>query len=207
MQEIKYRVEAIDRVLSGEASPMRAKIGEELCYLQLRMICELIAIGCLIVHGSLKPKADLFRTNKADWIMGELAKLHPKFYPTALKSGDRVGSDGLPGWAEKESGFLTMVELRKLWNRECGNRLHRGSAKNILVKDPPLEFPKVRAWRDKIVGLLERHILITADEEYILYVIMNKVGTGEVASNLFRKRDTHRVAVRETYAPRPHHKS
>src|ERR1700742_2334885 len=81
MAEIKFRTEAIDGILRADIRPIRSKIAEEFCYLQLRMTCEVIAIACLVIHGNLKPKPKLFETFKASWIMSELEKLHPRFYP------------------------------------------------------------------------------------------------------------------------------
>jgi len=186
MVEIKYRTDAIADILDGRLGPIKAKIAEEYCFLQLRMICEIIANGCLIIHGNLKPKADLFKTNKASWIMSELSKLHPKFYPRALTEKDEFQADGTPKWVEKTSGFLTSRELQDLWSRHCGTVLHRGSAKSILTKERPLAIDKVRGWTNKIVRLLERHTLITPDENYVFYVAMNVGESGEVATNLFR---------------------
>lgn len=185
MVEVKYRIEAIDRVLQGETS-LRAKIGEELCYLQLRMICELIAIGCLVLHeDTMFMSQKLLKSYEADRIMGGLESLHPKFFPQPLVQND-VHEEGLPPqWLHLESGFLTKDDLSRLWSREAGGRLHRGSARNVLKSDTPLILDKVRHWRDKIVTLLNRHIVLSNDEKTICYVIMNN-DQGEVASNIFK---------------------
>jgi hypothetical protein len=183
MVEIKYRTGAIDAILAGQV-PLRAKFAEEMCYLQLRMICELIAIGCLVIHREMGTiKADLFKTYKADWIMSELAKLHPKFFPVALEMEDSTEADP-PSWVHKKAGFITREGLAQLWAKEAGSQLHRGSARNILTNDRPLDFAKVRSWRDKIVGLLTRHIIASSDEKHICYFIMND-GKDHVHSSLF----------------------
>lgn len=184
MVEVKYRTEAIDQVLSRQL-PLRGKIGEELCYLQLRMICELLAIGCLVIHGGLKPKGALFKTYKADWIMSELAKVHPKFFPVALEQNDSDATDP-PSWVHKKGGFLTREGLAELWGRRAGGHLHRGSFKNLLAREKPLDLAEVQKWRDLIVGLLTRHVLTTPDEEHVLYVAMND-GEGNVFSALFAR--------------------
>jgi hypothetical protein len=187
MTEIKFRTDAIEGVLRTDIGPKRAKIAEEFCFLQLRMICEAIAIACLVLHGNLKPKADLFKTYKADWIMSELGKLHPRFFPTALETGGGTAGDG-DEWVGKTSGFLTKDELQQLWSRHCGSKLHHGTAKQIIgQKEPPIELPEVAKWRKKIIRLLERHILITADEQFVFYVVMNHADHGKVATNLFRR--------------------
>ncbi|MEO8683978.1 MAG: hypothetical protein ABI414_03965, partial [Devosia sp.] len=57
MAEVKYRTDAIDAGTGGKL-PLSAPLIREFCYLQLRMICELIALGCLvtaIVHGMGPP--------------------------------------------------------------------------------------------------------------------------------------------------------
>jgi hypothetical protein len=182
--EIKYRVGAIDAILQKQI-PLRAKIAEELCYLQLRMVCELVAIGCLVIHREMGLlKTDLFKTYKADWIMSELGKLHPKFFPIALEQQDSVETDP-PSWVHKKSGFLTRDGLSRLWSK-AGSNLHRGSARNILIKDRPLDFESVRGWRDQIVGLLTRHIITSSDENNICYFIMND-GQDRVHSALFNR--------------------
>jgi hypothetical protein len=192
MWEIKFRIEAIDDVLNGKLR-IRQKIAEEFCYLQLRMICEVIAIACLVVHGNLKPRPKLFESYKASWIISELGKLHSKFFPRALGPDGRE-ADGMLKFVEKTGGFLTQDELEKLWERHTGTMLHRGSAKVILGKaDRPVDFKKIGAWRTKIVALLERHTLVTPDEEQMIYVVMHEQGTGNVVSNVFelQQRDAY----------------
>lgn len=186
MLEIKYRTDAIDDALAGKMR-MRARITEEHCYLQLRMICEVLAIACLVVHGSLNPRPKLFQTHKADFIMKELEKLHSKFFPQPLEEQDAIGPFGVPDFVHRKSGFLSHKELQTLWNRQCGNMLHRGNARDILSKEREPDFAKVSAWRDKIVALLNRHVILTPDEEWMFYVVMHEQNTGNVASNLFQR--------------------
>ncbi|MGY8662276.1 hypothetical protein Q3C01_07895 [Bradyrhizobium sp. UFLA05-109] len=182
--EIKFRVEAIDLVLARKV-PLRSRVAEELCFLQLRMICELIAIGCLIVHGDLSSKhADLMKSYKADWIFNTLGKLHPKFFPVALEHEDAPSTP--PSWVHKKDGFLSRSELVSLYNQHAGTHLHRGSARNILKSDRPLKFDEIRKWRDKIVGLLNRHIIVSPDEEHICYFIMND-GQDRIHSAVFER--------------------
>lgn len=165
MVEVKYRIEAISETLKGEL-PFRPKIAEEFCFLQLRMICELIAIGSLIAHGDLSSKkADLMKSYKADLIMKKMTELHPKFYPQPLESGTKE-------WIYKKDGFLRKEELIQLYNRHAGATLHRGSAKNILEKQRPLKTKEVAAWRDKIITLLNKHIMFSPDKKTALCVIM-----------------------------------
>jgi hypothetical protein len=86
MEELKAR-HAIIRSILEEARHGRFALSPyilgELCFLQLRMICELIALGCLLIHGDI-PATRTNRMQKAygaDWIIGRLEELHPSFYP------------------------------------------------------------------------------------------------------------------------------
>jgi hypothetical protein len=147
------------------------------------MICELIAIGCLVIHGDLSSKkADLLKSYKADWMLNTLEKLHPRFFPIALEHEDTPGD--VPGWVHKTTGFLTKKELVTLYNQHAGEKLHRGSARNVLKADKPLQFEELRGWSTKIVGLLNRHIIMSPDENKIVYCIMND-GKDRVHSALF----------------------
>jgi hypothetical protein len=184
LAEIKLRHEAIQRILEGKVL-MRAKIAEESCYLQLRMMCELIAMGCLILHESLKPKNALFKTYKASWIMKELEKIHPKFYPQPLTSKDGVGDDGTPKMEPKEGGYLTMTELSQLWKKYSGDMLHRGSTRNILEKERPLKFEEISGWNRKILELLNRHIVMSRDGSTFGYFYMEHAENGQPGWQIF----------------------
>lgn len=186
MIEVKHRTAAIDSVLQKSIS-LPAIVAEELCYLQLRMICETIAIGCLVIHGDVSSrKRDLLKSYKADWIMNSLERLHPEFYPTPIEKEDVPSVEpGAVEWVHKTSGFLTKRELLELYVRHAGDHLHRGSVRNLAKRSRP-NFAAINVWRDKIVALLTRHIITSPDHEHIFYCIMND-GKDNVASNLFAR--------------------
>jgi hypothetical protein len=67
MDEAKQRLSAVDTALAGQTGlPNGAII--EFCFLQLRMLCELIALGCLTAHGDLQA-GKLKKSHKADQII------------------------------------------------------------------------------------------------------------------------------------------
>lgn len=185
--EIKYRVEVIDQVREGVIN-IRKQLAEEFCYLQLRMICETIAIGCLIIHEDISAsKTDLMKAYKADWIIAQMARLHPKFYPRPLEAQDDTGSE-VPAWVERKEGFLMQQELPLLWHKHAGGKLHRGSLRSVMAGKQKQDFDAIWTWRNKIVALLNRHTIISPDEENIVYAIMND-GEGNVHSALFSRVD------------------
>jgi hypothetical protein len=82
MEEIKKRQAVINSVLDAKVAVPKI-VGAELCYLQLRLICELIALACLTVHEDIEAtnSGRLRKAYAADWIIERLENLHPEFYP------------------------------------------------------------------------------------------------------------------------------
>lgn len=138
MSEIKARVAVIEAIVQGIIE-LPDMVAYELCHLELRMICELIALGCIAVHGDVKGtrSAEFRKRREADWIVKSLEKLHPQFYPVpswlyADENGDLVNSE------EITEGFLSRKGLVKLYH-ECGGVLHRGGFQSIdALKSPGL---------------------------------------------------------------------
>jgi hypothetical protein len=133
----------------------------EFYFLQIRMICELIALGCLVAHGDIK--ATQTRAFRAAWspaeIIPRLEKLHPEFFPKPVSPtliGTRIGH-----LADASAGALTKDELLVLYGR-CGNVLHRGSTHKLLSGNIPVQthFPAIVRWADKIRKLLEHHVVL-----------------------------------------------
>jgi hypothetical protein len=97
MQEIKRRHSVIAEVLN-QAIPMPEMAAFEFCYLQLRKICEVFALGCLAVHGDIpEVRSKLVeKTYSADQIMKRLTQIHPQFYPVPLASRQLIRSRKSP---------------------------------------------------------------------------------------------------------------
>jgi hypothetical protein len=134
MEEVKIRIECIESALRGETQ-FPGRVVSEFCYLQLRLLCETIALGCLLAHGDISAarSKDLSKAYEADRIIEKLAKLHSEFYPKPRKQV-RTGPTRLD-YALPDYDFLAQNELVQLW-RKCGKILHRGRLKDILPKRP-----------------------------------------------------------------------
>lgn len=98
MEEILIRDEILMAVLADGVAEtpcmalqpfMQGRVVEEIAYLQLRMICELIALACLVAHGEVSgvQKADLRKEWNADKIIKKVGSLHPGFYPVPVRQG------------------------------------------------------------------------------------------------------------------------
>jgi len=52
MEEIKVRLDCINAAMQGRLM-LPSPIVREFCYLQIRFLCELVALSCLIAHGDM----------------------------------------------------------------------------------------------------------------------------------------------------------
>jgi hypothetical protein len=173
MEEAKIRLSAIHAACAGTSGLLAPFVGE-FCYLQLRMLCELIALACLVAHGDV-PGTDARKVRKA-WAAGliidVLDKLHPPFYPMPV-----VEAVVQPGKREYRalpaSEYLTKEDLKTLSSR-CSNFLHRGDV--MKVRDQGLRFKpmidesdllEIVSWTNKIMSLLGGHLIALHDEKTI----------------------------------------
>jgi len=157
LDEARTRILSINTILSGTSS-LPPWLTAELGYIQLRMLCELVALGCLVAHGDIEAT----KSNKlqdayaADNIIKRLEQLHSNFYPRPIICNFSPGRIHIE---HVESGFLTKDELLTLYY-ECGRFLHRGSLKEMYhpsnPKHPP-QIERVLEWGKKFSTLLSQH--------------------------------------------------
>jgi hypothetical protein len=92
------------------------------------MTCELIALGCLAVHGDISETRGkkLSKAYEPDQILEALEGLHPEFYPT-LCAVETLGNGVTKIKVnQRVTDYLTKADLIALW-AECGGVLHRGT--------------------------------------------------------------------------------
>ena len=88
----------------------------ELGYLQLRTICELIALACLAAHGDVPETTSkrLTKAYNADQIMKALENLHPSFYPVPGRQvRDQAGK--VVEVVPVDKPYLTKRELQRFY--------------------------------------------------------------------------------------------
>lgn len=156
MQEVKLRTNTIQLLSNGEKIPVPAQIAYESCYLQLRLVCETIALACLVIHGDLPvAKGRVKEFYQADKITSALEKAHLDFFPEPVKFVVEKGK--INGIKDVKEGFLTRTELASLW-RKSGNILHRGNRIGLspVFKDNP-DFRDIVESVNKITVLLAQH--------------------------------------------------
>jgi hypothetical protein len=177
MAEVKVRVSAINVIMAD--SGLQGFLVRECCYLQLRMVGELIALGCLVMHGDIEGTARLQKEWSAEKIIERLARLHPDFYPQPV-SLNYLGSGKWNAESVKEE-HLTRDELLKLLGQTCGDVLHRGSMKKLLSGGAPVQkdFADIPSWVMKVGKLLDWHTITHVDDR-ILYLIQMETMGGSV---------------------------
>lgn len=184
MEEIKKRIEVIITTSRGRVALPRI-VACELCYLQLRKVCELIALACLVAHGDLPQirSKSLSNNYKAPDILRQLENLHPDFYP--FPSRQLINSKtGRPQGVQRiKEGYLSKEDLRKLYG-ECGKFLHRGTLRQILNEEEnDIELERIDDWVTKIVLFLSHHqIKLITKNEWLFVLMKGNDGMAHVSS-------------------------
>lgn len=186
MEEIKRRTRVIHSLLNAQLAVPRI-VGVEICYLQLRFICELIALACLTAHGDI-PGAKAKRLTKAyhpNQILQSLEYLHSSFYPVP---GRQILNEAgkVVEVVAVDDPYLTKAELLHLYG-ECGNFLHRGSLENIMKGKKIPDLERIRTWFEKVRVLLNHHQIQLADPDWQLWVIMHGDTDGKVHATQFHR--------------------
>jgi hypothetical protein len=170
MDEARHRIEAMNAALSGRL-PLPDMILEEFIYLQIRLLCEIVGLGCLIAHGDFT-QLDLKKLHDeydADRIIKTLTPLSATFFPEPIRInvGRRTVLDlnesVLIGEAPAGS-YLTKDEFLKLYGL-TGNYLHRGKLKRLESRPPyaAVNLAKATAFAKKMLGLMEQHRIRSPD--------------------------------------------
>lgn len=188
--EINLRVDAINHCTTG-LSGLAPPFIKDFCYIQIRMICELVALGCLVAHGDIKQTSSekMQRAWSAEKIMSTLESLHLHFYPQPVTPTNTPNGVHL----QRKPSPLSKDEFLKLYYR-CGEMLHRGSLRKLLRGQFPqqINFPEITASAQKLVDLLSSHILVMQSGEQAFIAILRS------ADNMMP-----RVAIAETPKGKP----
>ncbi|SHN71621.1 hypothetical protein SAMN05444170_2069 [Bradyrhizobium erythrophlei] len=170
MEEARYRVEAMDAALSGRIS-LPDMILEELIYLQIRLLCEIVGLGCLIAHGDftqhdLKKLRDEY---DADKIIKSLTPLSATSFPEPVRIQVLPPGPGNPKGSvhidEAPAGSaLTKDEFLRLYGR-TGNYLHRGKLRRLQSRPPysAVNLTQATECAKKTLGLLDQHRIRSPD--------------------------------------------
>jgi hypothetical protein len=181
MTEIKERCTVL-RIAAEQKLDVWPVATFELGYLQIRLICELMGLGCLTAHGDIQATYSkrLFQTYEPGRIFAELGKLHPNFFPRACSS--KITNIGGITDIEvlEDNRFLSKEEIIAIHGK-TGNVLHRGDLKSI-GRPLHLNFQELLDWHNKIVDMLRIHLISLHDINRYVLIIMNDPHTGAVGA-------------------------
>jgi hypothetical protein len=161
MEEVKIRAYSINTA-TNIPNELPLPLVREYCFLQLRMICELVALGCLVAHGDISKTKYFQKAYKADDILKRLEELHPDFFPYPVKPIITPASPGFAGSVHLEdvhTDYLKKEELIRLYGK-CGDVLHKGNLRRLLSpKTVSAERPyaEITEWGQKMLDLLSGH--------------------------------------------------
>lgn len=169
MEEAKFRALSIN-TLTNTPITLPISFMREFCFLQLRMLCELIALGCLVAHGDIKETKELRRSYHAGDIVKQLERLHPNFYPVPRTP---VFSPGHLHMEDYDKPFLTKIELIKLYGT-CGDLLHKGNLRNLLKpqKPPPSDYRDIQQWGQRVLNLLSFHTITRVGKTFHFVTVL-----------------------------------
>jgi hypothetical protein len=177
MTEVDLRITAIN-VGTMNQIPLNSYLVQEFCYLQLRMICEIVALGCRLAHGDVV-KLDSKRLQSewsAEKIFDRLGKLHPDFFPYTIKITPTAGGGGVT-ISPLQPQPLSKSEFLSLYGR-CGDWLHRGSFKKMFVVRKPISvsYSEITKAAQSLVNLLSNHSIFLFDGTTSIHCSMRGPG-------------------------------
>lgn len=177
MEEIKLRTAAIDRYVdrfNKDAEGVDAFTDAESCVLQVRYICELIALSTLAVHHVVGIDGKLLDSWNAEQTFKLLRHQNADCFPRTVRLA-------APNHFEFVDNAMGVKELSSIYSR-CGALLHRGVLSKVLGGDRREYDPKlILEWVNHIKALLSMHVVIVPDAGLVFLVTMrNEVGDVEV---------------------------
>ncbi len=152
--EINARLQIIESVKQINAP---FGIAREICYLQLRHICELVAIGSVIVQGDYTSSPDFTGEYAPSKVFKSLDKHYPGSFPQTLVI--EKGENGIQFKCNVSRNEMTRKEMEELWGR-TGNFLHRLKLKNFFREETELNiWPEIDQHTAKLKALLNPHAI------------------------------------------------
>lgn len=181
MELIKKRIKAIDAFLIDGKTTTYPQTNREFIYLQFRFTFELIALSSLCSHRLQYEQINAqFRKEwNASKIIKGIRRINPHFFPIAIV--DQPAKDGEIGTIEfVREGVLTESDLESGIGT-CGDNLHQYNPyTGFKDVDPQIERTRFLDWRDRIIRLLNTHLICLAGEDKVLRVVMNTIPGGNV---------------------------
>lgn len=184
MWYVKRRMEAIRTIALKEKTTSFPVTNIEFMTLQIRKIIEHIAMGNLIANKELYEEYSVrFSDNwNAKYIFRDLERLNPKFYPEPVKTDS---TKGVEEWMDIDKDYLTKDDAIKIYEK-CSGLMHASNPYGSQV-DVNFYQEKMPIWYNKIMNLLNQHLVHMVDGEHVFFITMN--GNGNPKGYKFERVD------------------
>jgi hypothetical protein len=185
MDEVQARLQLMENVLNKKY-PMHPMLAEELCYFQLRMLCETFACALLVAHGSLTGFSG--HRLKGEWsantIIKEVQKLYEatahqptelgtgSFYPIPYRIVSVTPAHGVQTEMRKNVDILSASEFIQLYGM-THSRTHRGALSDFRKRAPyvNVDFQPIIQWTTKLANLLVAGHLIQSPDRRKSWIV------------------------------------
>jgi hypothetical protein len=149
----------------------------EFCYLQVRKCVEYVALALLAAHRANDYECEkLENAYKADAIFNDLGKLNPHGFPKAIQIELNKQGPGHHHIAQRPT--LSKRRMKRIYE-SCAVHLHAGTLSNIVNQSvPPYDLPRVVAWRDELMSMLDQHQVILPHVGLVMVVRLREPDSG-----------------------------
>jgi len=160
MVKAKERLHVVVELLALPIAPL---FKQELCYLQLRYLCELIAIACLAAQGDYQTQRSFTESYRPPDIFRSLSDLYPDFFPVPAERiiTPNGGSRSHHVQLSHKPDAYAEAEVTSLW-RSAGGHLHRASVNKYLqttFTNKPPELDEIARHLNGLAQLLNSHLI------------------------------------------------
>jgi hypothetical protein len=184
MEHVKWRMVAAQEIMADiHTNPGHPGLilNFELCTLQIRKICEALAIAVLVAHQLLdEATTNRFRDKwNADQLLGLLDQVNENSFPMKVKRRDQISKGIDHHFQIIRESVLTKRQLRTIYSR-CGELLHVGSLAGLLKgKRPEFRTRELEQWMKSLADLLQTHVIALPEFERLLFCSMTDPETGK----------------------------
>jgi len=151
----------LNYVLALESANLPFGLAREICQLQFRHVCELVAIGCLVIQGDYKSLRIFHDEYNPQTVFKGMSRLFQGFFPQSAEMVKNEKEEIIEIVVGSRTKAITRSELEQLWNKS-GNYLHRLKIHNFFKSEHWSSadiWPEVRNTVARIRSLLNPHVI------------------------------------------------
>ena len=190
MHEFVERSDLVSAAISGKFA-LSFPYLREFTYLQFRYMCEIMAVGCLILNKNIAGLQS--QAGNREWNAGKIMRLlhqhHTYAFPQcAQRETSKSGAELINANCNPNS--LTYAEFNMLY-AECGEVLHRGSTRSIEQSQKFTSETKqqITVWQSKLIDLMNIHIVGRTNERGFYLTTMRTLSGYPVCDIFTRQGD------------------